>query len=222
MIMDQGNDNENATKARSEDNAAQPPITGDKNAPSEIQILDLHAAKPILSYRGRTFTGSWTSTIGTELLLTPPAGASDHPPLRSLILGASTARLACKPATLHPRNPAPRPQQEQQQQQQQQRAGAGGPVIPVYGDATGTRAPQARFLERLAAIKRARGERDAVTTRALEPSYDPDEPLDDSAEEAWRRKRHRDKRRAKEKWATKKRGRGAGRRGVSGEGDGEQ
>ena len=163
----------------------------------DIQILDLHSSKPIVGYRGRVFTGEWSANIGTELLFTSHSSREDLPVLRKLseetdLLGISAARITCIPAELWPRP------QEVDDKLQAARA-QNGFAIPVHSDVSGSRQPQAAFLERLMAIKAVHGETDLVTVKAVDSRHDM--VLDDPVEEARRRKRKKDQARSRERWA---------------------
>lgn len=182
----------------------------------EIQILDLHSDNPIISYKGRIFSGSWAANIGSELLF----GAHDEvagrrlPYLKSLsggvdLMAASTARIITVPADLRARTT---------QQTQQPREGSTAPPlepkhrrqgpdryrwmrkeagveIPVAFDKHGRRRPQARFLENLMAIKHSRGEQDLVTTVTKDTTRDYVDLGDDPEEVSLQRKKVRDRNR---------------------------
>ncbi|TPX06835.1 uncharacterized protein E0L32_002331 [Thyridium curvatum] len=135
--------------------------------PTEIQILDLHSPDPLVSYRGRIFTGQWASNIGTEMLFTRHDSQSGLPALRQLrddvdLLAASSARINFTPVDLrshhgsHPDNRLHRTRE------------TNGFLIQVHGDVRNQRRPQARFLEHLMAIKKRKAERDEVTVYATE------------------------------------------------------
>ncbi|EFX02352.1 hypothetical protein CMQ_2401 [Grosmannia clavigera kw1407] len=165
---------------------------------AKIQILDLHSAQPIVSYRGTVFAGVWTETVGTEMLFVDAKSSSSTttktttplplPHVRRLpqdvdLLGASTARIACTPIELRRRQnkTAARPTASSSNTPRRQFA------IPVAGGATEQRQRQAAFLERLMAAKHGRGERDVVTVQAVETRQDTVQ--DDVEEERLRRKK---------------------------------
>lgn len=178
----------------------------------EIQVLDLHSDNPIISYKGRIFSGSWARNIGTELVF----GAHDEiaerglPYLRTLpggvdLMAASTARILTTPADLRPNatrgnaavssrtttNPARRQGPDRYKWLRK----ASGIEIPIAFDKHGRRKPQARFLENLMAIKRSRGEQDDVTTITRETCKDFVSREDDPEEATNQKKRARDRRR---------------------------
>jgi len=174
------------------------PAPLEKDEARDIQILDLHSNKPIISYRGRVFTGEWSANIGTELLFTSHDARKPLPVLRKLsaetdLLGTSAARITCVPAEVWPR---PQLADDRLQAARAQN----GFAIPIHSDVSGSRQPQAAFLERLMAIKAVRGETDLVTVKAIDSRHDM--VLDDPAEETRRRKRKKDQARNRERWAT--------------------
>lgn len=76
----------------------------------EIQVLDLHSDNPIISYKGRIFSGNWASNIGTELVFGAHDEVADRglPYLRTLpggvdLMAASSARILTIPADLRPK-----------------------------------------------------------------------------------------------------------------------
>ncbi|KAJ1333822.1 TFIIIC subunit triple barrel domain-containing protein [Microdochium nivale] len=65
----------------------------------EVQIMELHSANPVISYRGRVYAAQWHQNIGTEFLLTRHDDDSHLPVLRHLddgvdLLAASSARIS--------------------------------------------------------------------------------------------------------------------------------
>lgn len=102
------------------------------------------------------------------------------------LLAASSARLQCRPTTLTARS-APRRRHEAHRAAR----AANGFAIQVSDDRTGQRRPQARFLERLAALKRARGEADEVTVATVE---NPDDFVEDDSDEDFEREKKARKR----------------------------
>lgn len=170
----------------------------------EIQVLDLHSDNPIISYKGRIFSGSWASNIGTELIF----GAHDEvagrglPYLRELggdvdLMAASSARILTTPADLKPRNPVVKTtvQRRPVNDHYKKLRNESGIVIPVAFDKHGFRKPQARFLENLMAIKRKRGEMDEATTMTKDTTRMYVDAEDDPEEAQLQKKRARDRRR---------------------------
>ncbi|KAF3762936.1 hypothetical protein M406DRAFT_72906 [Cryphonectria parasitica EP155] len=178
----------------------------------EIQILDLHSDNPIISYKGRIFSGSWAHNIGTELLF------GDHdevvernlPHLRSLaggvdLMAACSARILTVPADLRPKNRGDTAAAAAAALAQQNRRPApdrykhlrkeAGIEIPIAFDKHGRRKPQARFLENLMAIKRSRGEMDDATTMTRDTTRDWVDRDDDPEEASLQKKRARDRKR---------------------------
>ena len=140
---------------------------GDKEAepasdPSDrIQILDLHSPNPIIAYQNQIYSCEWTSTIGTDVLLTSPGPDYPHPILREepgvSVVATTSIKLFGRPTQIMPREskePTPAPDQAT-------------PVkIPINVTSRKARQNQAKFLERLIAIKAAKGEKDDVTVYA--------------------------------------------------------
>lgn len=172
----------------------------------EVQILDLHSDNPIVSYKGRIFSGTWASNIGTELML----GSHDEiaernlPYLRLLpegvdLMAASSVRILTTPADLRLKNrgdgPAVLPHQSRRPGPDRFRSlrKEAGIEIPVAFDKHGRRKPQARFLENLMAIKRSRGEMDEVTTMTRDTTRDFVDRAVDPEEASAQKKRARDR-----------------------------
>ncbi len=151
--------------------------------PTEIQILELHSAEPVIAYRGMLFRGAWTETIGTEMLFAGsaadpaahrPASVASLAPLPSAVhltpavdlIGASSARIACTATELREcKDAAAERAEEALKRKSRRRLGFS---IPVGRGATEQRQHQAFFLESLMALKHGRGEHDVVTVQALE------------------------------------------------------
>ena len=151
-----------------------PAATGKLDARSfgPIQVMDLHSAAPLISYRGRVFKGSWAQNLGTEMLLADHGGA--HPPLPALrtlkgdvdVLGASAARILTSEVKLVPRDGRGSSAPERPDQLARELAAIRERErirVPIFADKTGERKEQARFLENLQALKRKKGEADEVT-----------------------------------------------------------
>lgn len=135
------------------------------DAPEDIQILDLHSANPIISYRGRVFEGEWAEMIGTEVILARHSKGNPLPSLRNLadkvdVLAASSSRIMTREKVAKPRVAE---------------ADALEPIkdewsirLPRGKDKTGERALQAGFLEKLIALKMKKGNEDLVTVYAMD------------------------------------------------------
>lgn len=149
-----------------EDQDKQSSSTPDDNRadPERVQILDLHTENPIISYKGRVFSGQWCENITTELLLTRHDEESDLPVLRHLddgvdLLAASSSRITVSEQKLRPKD----------SERERQRAGTQLPqtvIPPVDPKASQERTDQRNFLADLIALKRRKGETDDVTVIA--------------------------------------------------------
>lgn len=198
----QDDDNIDEVRPRREDvqdnEERSPKDTDPDKSVGDIQILELHSKNPIIAYRGRVFSASWASNIGTELLFAEqdPAAEGALPALRHLpgdidLLAASSARLLTSLIELKPiedDTPGGLAAEREAREKRLERARQKHNIsIPVVGDRYGKRAPQARFLENLMAIKRLRGETDEVTVHTMETRQNDVE--DDPEEMVERRKR---------------------------------
>lgn len=175
----------------------------------EIQVLNLHSNNPIISYKGRIFSGSWASNIGTELIFGDHEEVADRglPYMRALpgnvdLVAASSARILTTPADLRPKNRSGpstpvlnQPNRKPAPDRYRHLRKESGIEIPIAFDKHGRRKPQARFLENLMAIKRSRGERDEVTTVTKDTTRDFVDKEDDPEEASLQKKRARDRRR---------------------------
>ncbi|KAI3332910.1 hypothetical protein F4824DRAFT_474109 [Ustulina deusta] len=129
-----------------------------------VQILDLHSENPIISYKGRVFSGQWCENTTTELLLTRHDEDSSLPVLRHLgdgvdLLAASSSRIKVTEQKFKPKV----------SERERQRASAHLPqtiIPPVDPKASQERTDQRNFLADLIAIKRRKGETDDVTVIA--------------------------------------------------------
>ncbi len=132
-----------------------------------IQILDLHTPNPIISYRNHIFDCRWASTIGTDLLITEPNPESEFPKLRENqgyeILAASSIKLIGKGAQLVPKQNIRVARATTSAAVADADAGEDGVKIPLGPASSKVTQNQARFLERLIKIKKAKGEQDSVT-----------------------------------------------------------
>lgn len=144
----------------------------------EIQILELHSPRPIISYRGRLFEGKWAEVVGTEAILTQRDSANPLPALRNLagdidLLAASSSRILTTEKIPKPR----KPEQDNLSAIKEE----WNIRIPVGKDKTGEKAEQASFLENLIALKLKRGDKDHVTVYAVDgegKDWDDRKPLD--------------------------------------------
>jgi hypothetical protein len=126
-----------------------------------VQILDLHSENPIISYKGRVFSGQWCANTATELLMTRHEENNYLPVLRHLangvdLLAASSARINVKEQKLKPKVT----------DQDRQRASTQLPqtvIPPVDLKASQERIDQRNFLANLITLKKRKGENDDVT-----------------------------------------------------------
>ncbi|KAL4725295.1 hypothetical protein ACLX1H_007442 [Fusarium chlamydosporum] len=129
----------------------------------DIQILELHSQHPIISYKGRTFEGSWAEVVGTEAIFASRDNENPLPALRRLegnvdFLGACASRIATKETIGKPNVIREDPLAAIREEWNIR--------IPVGKDRSGERAQQTRFLENLMALKKRKGETDQVTVWA--------------------------------------------------------
>ena len=142
-----------------------------------IQILDLHTQNPLISYQNQLYSCEWTSTLGTDVLLTAPSPDFPHPLLREMpnvsVLATSSIKLMGRPAQISSRQPTeetsstPAPESSTAVAKtaiSPEKAPSAPPVkIPLGPTPTRAKQNQANFLERLMAIKAKKGEIDNVT-----------------------------------------------------------
>ncbi|RDA93613.1 hypothetical protein CP533_6175 [Ophiocordyceps camponoti-saundersi (nom. inval.)] len=137
----------------------------DDNEAEDIQILDLHSARPLISYRGRVFEGRWAEVLGTEAILTWRDKKDPLPALRNLadgidMLAASSSRIMTTEKIVHPKEPE---------------ADALAAIrddwnirIPAGKHRTQEKMQQVRFLENMMALKKKKGQTDEVTVYATD------------------------------------------------------
>ncbi|KAI1745045.1 hypothetical protein F4680DRAFT_404084 [Xylaria scruposa] len=142
-----------------------PSLQDDDSAnPEKVQILELHSENPIISYKGRVFSGRWCENTTTELLMTRSDEGNPLPVLRHLengvdLLAASSARINVTEQKFKPKV----------SNRERQRASAHLPqtiIPPVDLKASQERIDQRNFLADLIALKRRKGETDDVTVIA--------------------------------------------------------
>lgn len=159
--------------------ASSAPQPAEPQEQEQIQILDLHTSNPLISYRGQTYSCNWGSTLGTDVLITaapPEVDTSYDPPIegprKAELLGLSTMRLTAKPVNVKMNAPTTRIMGGTAEEDT---VGGSGEVRGRGGHGNGLEGStgvgfeglrgnerQAAFLERLAEIKRAKGEGDMV------------------------------------------------------------
>ena len=149
-----------------------------------IQILDLQSSNPIISYQNQIYSCEWTSTIGTDVILSTPDPQFPHPILKEepgvSVVATTGIKLFGRPAKISSRPSASteiaRPQASTSALKSPVTVAADSqappvetpkPVkIPTSLGSSKARENQARFLERLITIKAAKGEKDEVTVYA--------------------------------------------------------
>jgi hypothetical protein len=153
-------------------NTPDPPDEEDQDAleDTRIQILDLPSPNPIISYRNHIYDCRWTSTIGTDLLITAPSPDSELPKLVEGqgfdILAASSIKMVGQSAQLVPKPDARVSRNAASDELANPEGNEGGVKLPVGIASSKARQNQARFLERLINVKVAKGEQDAVTVHS--------------------------------------------------------
>ncbi|KAI1088656.1 hypothetical protein F5B19DRAFT_410344 [Rostrohypoxylon terebratum] len=135
----------------------------------QVQIVEPHSQHPMISYRGRIYSGVWSENVGTEFLLTRRDDSdASVPALRHLdhdvdLLAASSARITVKEVRLKPKD------DDAGDALNRQRGAPQAPsslVPPAERWASAERIDQGNFLARLIALKREKGETDEVTVVA--------------------------------------------------------
>ncbi|KAI1341432.1 hypothetical protein F5Y15DRAFT_356452 [Xylariaceae sp. FL0016] len=141
---------------------------GHDDTRDRVQILDLHTANPIVSYRGRIYTGQWSENVTTEFLMTPRDDIDGLPALRHMangvdLLAASSARITTKEKELKPAVK----RQKRDHGQYTAENNASVDVIPFpEGKFDQGRVDQGHFLAKLITLKKQKGEQDEVTVIA--------------------------------------------------------
>lgn len=147
---------------------------------NRIQILDFHSPNPIISYQNQIYSCDWTSTIGTDVLLTAPEPNDPHPVLRQglgvSVLAATSLKLSCRPVQLDSREPTSSetrnhghksaPDSSSQPYKLLDGKQVTSIKIPDGLAPNRARQNQANFLQRFIAVKAAKGETDEVTVYA--------------------------------------------------------
>ncbi|KAI1389521.1 uncharacterized protein F4822DRAFT_398702 [Hypoxylon trugodes] len=146
----------------------------DQGDDHQVQILELHSENPVISYKGRVYSGQWSQNVGTELLMTKHDDENPLPVVRRLdqdvdILAASCSRITVKEKQLNPKDDA--------SNRQRGVNGSDGlsypqPVVPPAERwSSRERIDQGNFLANFIALKKRRGETDEVTViaRGVDP-----------------------------------------------------
>ncbi|PVH86760.1 hypothetical protein DL98DRAFT_650190 [Cadophora sp. DSE1049] len=146
---------------------------------TEVQILDLHSIKPLVSYDGHVFACRWSENIGTELLFVPREKENKLPVLRELpgcevdLLAASSARITARTAHLERKFEAESKGVVAARGKGRPKARGGGAAgggvksnVRIPRGTSSQRNTQAQFLEQLIDLKEEIGEEDYVTVHA--------------------------------------------------------
>ena len=164
-----------ASATNGDDQVGPPPEPEDR-----IQILDFHSPNPIISYQNQIYSCEWTSTIGTDVLLTAPGPNDPHPVLRQgpgvSVLAATSLKLSGRPVQLDSRQPTSSekqshghksaPDSSSQPRKISDSKQVTSVKIPDGLTPNRARQNQANFLQRFIAVKAAKGETDEVTVYA--------------------------------------------------------
>ncbi|CZS87911.1 uncharacterized protein RCO7_00908 [Rhynchosporium graminicola] len=167
---DEGVDGQQPAKRKYKTKEKPPPE--EQPRATEVQILDLHSVKPLVSYDGHIFACRWSENIGTEFLFMPHDKDRALPVLRELkgdvdLLAASSARITAKTAHLEPKS------QTKPKYAATSKAKAASKLsqppksnIVIHRGASTHRIDQGMFLEKLIDLKEELGEEDFVTVHA--------------------------------------------------------
>ena len=145
-----------------------------------IQILDFHSPNPIVSYQNQIYSCKWSSTIGTDILLTAPEPNDPQPVLRQgpgvSVIAATSLKLSGHPVQLDSRQPTSSETQKHDRKSAPDSSSQANKVpngkqvtsveIPDGLAPNRARQNQANFLQRFIAVKAAKGETDEVTVYA--------------------------------------------------------
>lgn len=145
---------------RRPDSPPRPVVKPEPPRPTDVQILDIHTTKPLVSYNGHVFVCRWSENIGTELLFMPHDPSNALPKIRSLgedsrvdLLAASSARIVSTSVRLQKHSVAPEPKAKYVRKAKPK----------IQRGQSEARNTQAAFLEQLIQIKEEAGEEDNVT-----------------------------------------------------------
>ncbi|RDA85829.1 hypothetical protein CP532_5750 [Ophiocordyceps camponoti-leonardi (nom. inval.)] len=137
----------------------------DDDEAEDIQILDLHSERPLISYRGRVFEGRWAEVIGTEAILAHHEKKQPLPALRNLadgidMLAASSSRIMTTEKIVNAKEP--------QVDELAAIRGEWNIRIPAGKHKSQEKMQQLRFLENMIALKKKKGQTDQVTVYATD------------------------------------------------------
>ncbi|EKD12950.1 uncharacterized protein L3040_005807 [Drepanopeziza brunnea f. sp. 'multigermtubi'] len=145
---------------RRPDSPPRPIVKPEPPRPTDVQILDIHTTKPLVSYNGHVYVCRWSENIGTELLFMSHDPTNSLPKLRSLgddcsvdLLAASSARIVSTSVRL----------QKHGVDQQKAKYGARKVKPKIPRGQSEARNTQAAFLEQFIEVKEEAGEEDNVT-----------------------------------------------------------
>lgn len=137
----------------------------DSTPEERMQILGLHTANPIVSYKNQIFNCFWADQIGTELLFAQPEVESDSEPVApskplrrgkdfDLVAANSVKILGRKANLISSAGLAP--------SMEPLEADAASDTDTLAARRPGLVSNQVRFLERLKSVKLAKGETDII------------------------------------------------------------
>ena len=134
---------------------------------NQVQILDLHSDSPIISFNDTIHSCQWADMIGTEMLFTTPDPRADLPAVRQgegySLLAANSVKIIGSRATMSARD---RGRKRRQLVEEPIENNGSGVVSPTQEETNGAVKNQKRFLDRIAAAKRRKGETDQVTVHS--------------------------------------------------------
>lgn len=134
-----------------------------------IQILDFHAANPLISYQSRMYSCSWSTTLGTDLLFLSPPSAPPFFAGTRIKLSARPVRLVQShksSAIILEKGPVGTDDCTTKDISNVTPVSQGITKIKLEKHPTVLRQNQAQFLERIMAVKANRGDKDQVTINA--------------------------------------------------------
>lgn len=148
------------------------PVPEEEPRATEVQILDLHSIKPLVSYDGHIFACRWSENIGTEMLFMPHEKERTLPILRTLrgdadLIAASSARITARTAHLERKGGAePKSMAAMAKAKARMAYAQSKTKANIPRGTSSQRNAQAAFLEKLIDIKDDAGEEDYVTVHA--------------------------------------------------------
>lgn len=154
------------------------------NPKHPLQIIELESENPLIAYNKQLYSCHWATDVGTSVFLSAPSDNMDveSNPLRSFktfdMVGTTSARLMGVPVKVRPRLvPLSAARRNDNYNSEDVSTLADGEVIrssaehglqiDLPDNAPADKVSQARFLERLSALKRQRGEMDHVPVKPI-------------------------------------------------------